>query len=136
MNNLLEESIHLFINITSFNPIICRTLKRHKKKSGISRHHNNNVKESKASHILIPIFFKHKPRPPYLQVPHTNKSIQRKLNLSNQKRKSLKYKNYKIWAQTKFILVANRSIMYDACKDKKIFNTLIQGYRAKSRTKK
>ena len=57
MNNLLEESIHLFINITPFNPIICRTLKRRKKKSGISCHHNSKVKESKASHILIPISF-------------------------------------------------------------------------------
>ena len=80
MNNLLEESIYLFINIIPFTSIICKAVKHCKDKIGISIHHNGKVKDSKASHLPIPKYIVTETTPPRIQVVHTNKSIQRNLN--------------------------------------------------------
>ena len=105
MNNSLKESIHLFINIIPSTSIICRTVKRRKKKSCISSHRNGNVKESKTSHLPIPQYVVTENMLPRLQASHTKQSIQRNLNFSKRKLKGLRYNNNKIQAQTKLLFL-------------------------------
>ena len=105
MNNLLEESIHLFINIIAFPSIICRKVNFRKKKSGISCHRNDKTKELKTIHLPIPKSVVTETMPPHPQAAHIKQSIQRKPSLSNRKRKSLRDKNDKLQEQTKIFLL-------------------------------
>ena len=115
MNNSLKESIHLFINIILFTALICRTVKRRKKRSGISRHRIGKVKKSKTSHLPIPQSVVTETMPPRLQASHTKQSIQRKLNSS--KRKGLRDKNTNPQAQ---------GARNEASAEKKASNAIVQ----------
>ena len=136
VNDLLEESIHLFINIIAFPSIICRKVNFRKKKSGISCHRNDKTKELKTIHLPIPQYVVTETMPPHPQAAHIKQSIQRKPSLSNRKRKSLRENNDKIQTQTKVILAANTIITDDAWKDKKISNDPIQAARYESSSEK
>ena len=94
------------------------------------------MKDFKTIHLFIPQYIVTETTPPRIQAAHTKQSIQRKLNLSNRKRKSLRYNNDNLQAQTEVILAANRSIKHDAWKDNQISNSLIQVARDTSSSEK